>query len=421
VRRRPRDPPAQRPDRRLRDHAPGRDRVLRRLRRRRHPRRSGGRERRLPLPGAHGLQGHGEARRRRHRPRDRERRRPPQRLHRARADRLLLQGPQGRSAARRRHHRRHPHPLHLRARGTGARARRDPARDRPGQRHAGRHHLRPLPGHRLPEAAHGPPDAGHGGRHRRHAARGAHRLHAPPLRAGAHGGRRRRRAGPRPPARPGADPLRRPAAGRPATAGGRPLRRRRVPRGPRPRPGPHRARLPLRRLRLAAALPVHAAEHAARRRHVLAAVPGDPGAPRSGLLHLLLRPPVPGQRPLRGLRRHRREGGRGTRARHTGRVAPRAARRHGGRTEPRQGAAPRRPADVAGKHRQPRRAARLPVPRPRPRHPRRGNQGQNSRRHHRAGAGSRGQGLPRRADPRRPRPRGQGARPAGHRRGARGM
>ena len=47
----------------------------------------------------------------------------------------------------------------------------------------------------------------------------------------------------------------------PAAAGARPLRRRRVPRGARPRPGPHRARLPLRRLRRAAALPVHAAEH----------------------------------------------------------------------------------------------------------------------------------------------------------------
>ena len=74
---------------------------------------------------------------------DRGGRRPHQRLHRARADRVLRQGAEGGHRAGRRHHRRHPDPLHLRAGGAGARARRDPAGDRPGQRHAGRHHLRP--------------------------------------------------------------------------------------------------------------------------------------------------------------------------------------------------------------------------------------------------------------------------------------
>ena len=53
---------------------------------------------------------------------------------------------EGGRAARRRHHRRHPAALGLRPRRAGARARRDPAGDRPGQRHARRHHLRPFPG-----------------------------------------------------------------------------------------------------------------------------------------------------------------------------------------------------------------------------------------------------------------------------------
>ena len=63
-----------------------------------------------------------------------------------------------------RHHRRHPHPQRLRPRGAGARARRDPAGDRAGQRHAGRHRVRPLPGDGLPGPADGPADAGAGGR-----------------------------------------------------------------------------------------------------------------------------------------------------------------------------------------------------------------------------------------------------------------
>ncbi len=67
-------------------------------------------------------------------------------------------------------------------RRAGARARRDPAGDRPGQRHARRHHLRPFPGDRLPGPADGPAGAGHRGRHPRHAARRADELHAPPLR-----------------------------------------------------------------------------------------------------------------------------------------------------------------------------------------------------------------------------------------------
>ena len=46
-------------------------------------------------------------------------------------------------------------------RGAGARARRDPAGDRPGGRHAGRHHLRPFPVRRLSRPADGPAGAGH--------------------------------------------------------------------------------------------------------------------------------------------------------------------------------------------------------------------------------------------------------------------
>jgi hypothetical protein len=95
----------------------------------------------------------------RHRARDRECRRPHQRLHRAREDRLLLQGAEG------------GHGLAADiigdilchstfARGAGARARRDPAGDRPGERHAGRHRLRPFPGNRLSRQAMGRPVLG---------------------------------------------------------------------------------------------------------------------------------------------------------------------------------------------------------------------------------------------------------------------
>ncbi len=61
-----------------------------------------------------------------------------------------------------------------------------------------------------------------------------------------------------------------------AQGGRRHLWRRRVPRGTRSRSGAHRARLPLGGLWRSGLLPDPAALHPARRRHVVAAVPGNP-------------------------------------------------------------------------------------------------------------------------------------------------
>ena len=72
---------------------------------------------------------------------------------------------EGGRAARARYPRRHPAALDLRARGDGARAHRDPAGDRPGQRHPRRHHLRPFPGMRLSRPGDGPAGAGPAGDH----------------------------------------------------------------------------------------------------------------------------------------------------------------------------------------------------------------------------------------------------------------
>ena len=105
---RTRSPACQRAPRRDRPHGFGRDRLARRLGRRRHAQRAGGDQRRRAPAGAHGVQGHDAALRPRHRRGDRGGRRPPQRLYRARADRLLRQGAEGRCAARRRYPRRHP-------------------------------------------------------------------------------------------------------------------------------------------------------------------------------------------------------------------------------------------------------------------------------------------------------------------------
>ena len=180
---------------------------------------------------------------------DRERRRPHQRLHRPRADRLLRQAAQGRPRPRRRHHRRHPDPQHLRPRRARARARRDPAGDRPGQRHAGRHHLRPLPGNRLPRPVDGPPGARHRGRHPRHGAQGS----SPATCIAHYAGRQRRRR--RLPAPCSHDTVvelaRKHFADLPSEMPSRfvtrsPMHRRRVPRAPRTRPGAHRPRLPRR-------------------------------------------------------------------------------------------------------------------------------------------------------------------------------
>ena len=207
-----------------------------------------------------------------------------------------VQGAEGGYRAGRRHHRRHPDPLHLRSRGAGARAGRDPAGDRPGERHAGRHHLRPLPGappipaSRSAARCWAPRTVIKGD-----AADHADRLHAPPLRP-------RRRWWSPPPARSTHEqvldlvqtPFRRPAAGGAAAAERLALRRRRVPRGATTwtrciscSASPRSATA------TATVLPDAAAVHAAGRRHVVAAVPGDPREARAGLFDLLVQPALP--------------------------------------------------------------------------------------------------------------------------------
>ena len=172
-----------------------------------------------------------------------------------------------------------------------ARAHRHPAGDRPGQRHARRHHLRPLPGARLSRPGDGPAGARAAPRSSRAwiATTGRRLPAATTTRAAAW-------CSP-PPARstttrwsrwPSA-PSR--AAARQRRRGPSPARyrRRRVPRAARPRAGPCRARLPglaYRRPRLLRRL---GALDRARRRHVVAAVPGDPREARPRLLDLLLR------------------------------------------------------------------------------------------------------------------------------------
>ena len=84
----------------------------------------------------------------RHRRGDRERRRQPERLYRPRDHRLLRLGAEGGRGAGRRDGGRHPAQLGVRSRRAAARARRHPAGDRPGARHARRHDLRPVPGDR---------------------------------------------------------------------------------------------------------------------------------------------------------------------------------------------------------------------------------------------------------------------------------
>ncbi len=69
----------------------------------------------------------------------------------------------------------------VRPRRTGARARRHPAGDRPGQRHAGRHHLRPLSGAGLPRPTDRPARAGQRRHRAQHVAGLADGLHAPSL------------------------------------------------------------------------------------------------------------------------------------------------------------------------------------------------------------------------------------------------
>ena len=106
----------------------------------------------------------------------------------------------------------------------GEGAPRRPAGDRAGQGHARRPRLRPAAGGVLPRPADGPLDPGPGRDRGLDAARGAARLHAPPLRAEPARRRRRRQGRARPAGRPGrgrlfgglpaaeaADPPRRPA------------------------------------------------------------------------------------------------------------------------------------------------------------------------------------------------------------------
>ena len=93
--------------------------------------------------------------------------------------------------------------------------------------------------------------------------------------------------------------------------------------------------------------------------------------------------PVHGWRAVRHLCRHRRERGGGADAGHAGGTAQGAARGDRGRTGPRPGAGEGQPADVAGKHRQPLRAACAPDPGVRPGDPDPGDGGEDQRGHHR--------------------------------------
>ena len=145
--------PRQRPAGRDRDHGERPDRERRRLGRRRRPLRGGRGQRRRPHARAHGVQGHRAPLGARDRRGDRERRRPAQRLHLARAHRLLRARPGRRSAARGRPAGRHPAALGLRRGRARARARRDPAGDRPGPGHAGRSGVRSVPGDRVSRAS----------------------------------------------------------------------------------------------------------------------------------------------------------------------------------------------------------------------------------------------------------------------------
>ena len=217
--------------------------------------------------------------------------------------------PGGRRRARARYPGRHPAALDLRPRGAGARAAGGPAGDRPGRGHAGRHRLRPLPGDRLSRSGDGP--AGAGPRRDRLAAgpRSAGRLPGHQLRRRPDGAGRRRAHRARLAGRAGGGPVRRPARARRGRAAAGALRRRRAPRAARARAGAHRAGLPRRRGARPAHLRRGHALDAARRRHVLAPVPGGAREARPGLLDLLLRLALPGRRALRALRRHRRERG----------------------------------------------------------------------------------------------------------------
>ena len=124
--------------------------------------------------------------------------------------------------------------------------------------------------------------------------------------------------------------------------------------------------VPLGRLFRSGLLSDAAALHRARRRHVVAAVPGNPGEARAGVFDLLVRAAVYGWRPVWYLRGHRGKRGRGTDAGHAGGTAQGADLGYRCGTGPRQGAGEGERADVAGKHRQPVRATGTANPGVRP-------------------------------------------------------
>ena len=204
---------------------------------------------------------------------------------------------------------RHPAQLGVRSRRAAARARRHPAGDRPGARHAGRRDLRPVPGDRVARPAARPAGAGHrASRSRRSAAT----ISSPIWRATT-----------RPPTwscrRPGRvehDRIvelaekhfgsRAAHAGQRRAAGAAALCRRRRPRGARAGAGPPGAGLRGHRLSRSRLLRARRLLDPVRRRHVLAPVPAHPRGARPGLRHPLLQHGLCRRRPVRHLCRHRR-------------------------------------------------------------------------------------------------------------------
>ena len=193
-----------------------------------------------------------------------------------------------------------------------ARAHRDPAGDRPGQRHARRHHLRPFPGTRLSRPGDGPAGAGHA----RRSSAGCRARRSSPICATI--------------TAPRAWCCRRPAIS--TTTASSTLAEKLLSAMPAERPvtteparyvgGDRREERDLEQLHLVLGFPGHAARRPrllrrlgaldrVRRRHVVAAVPGGPREARAGLRDPFLRARLSRRRPVRDLCRHRR--GRGGR------------------------------------------------------------------------------------------------------------
>ena len=276
--------------------------------------------RRLALPRAPAVQGHPAARRAGHLGRDRRGRRRDERVHLQGVHLLLRAGARHRPAARGRRGLRPGHLLGHPGRRRRVRARRDPRRDRHARGRPDRHGPRPVRPGALRRRPAGPAGARHASsRSRRSAAApiaGYYRRryrpqdmvvavagnvdHATVVRLVRKALRRRRAcstATPRPP-RPRRAADRAPASAACASSAGRPSR----PTSCSAAPGvaPHR-RAPVRARR---------AQRRARRRHVVAAVPGGPGEARPGLLGLQLPRAVRRHRAVRRLRRLRAAQGR---------------------------------------------------------------------------------------------------------------